>query len=289
METLSDRAVEAYLYLYPLVLMETTRLQATAVPAGRVPGRGPMNTFAHARAFPPAEFRMVVRPNFDTLYSSAWLDLTEGPVVVSAPDTHGRYHMLPMLDMWTDVFAVPGSRTSGTEAVDLAVVPPGWQGTPARRASTSSRRPPPTSGSSAAPGPTARTTTPRSAPCRTGMAITPLDAWTAGTTPPEPSPHRGPARHRPAHGRRWSWWTASTADAFFALGADLLGRHRPHHSDWSVVRRLRDLGIVPGQPLRPGALDDAGPRGRSTGRPPGRGRSSAGWPATSPTSSTGGR
>ena len=61
------------------------------------------------RTFPPADFRAVVRPNFDTLYANAWLDLTNGPVLLHAPDTDDRYHMLPMLDMWTDVFATVGS------------------------------------------------------------------------------------------------------------------------------------------------------------------------------------
>ncbi|MDX6585115.1 MAG: hypothetical protein QOI10_4299, partial [Solirubrobacterales bacterium] len=121
-------AVEAYLYLYPLVIMDITRRQATNVEAGKVLGRGPMMTFTHVPAFPPAEFRDVVRPNFDTLYSIAWLDLTEGPVVVSVPDAAGRYYLLPMLDMWTDVFASPGSRTTGTGAGRFAVVPLGWTG-----------------------------------------------------------------------------------------------------------------------------------------------------------------
>src|SRR5208282_4817643 len=119
--------VQAYVYLYSLVTMDLTRKQLTNVakPAGIA---APMNTFANVPAYPTADMKVVVRPNFDTLYSSAWLDLTKEPVIVSVPDTHGRYYLLPMLDMWTDVFASPGWRTTGTEAGDYAVTPPGWSG-----------------------------------------------------------------------------------------------------------------------------------------------------------------
>ena len=123
--------VDAYLYFYPLVTMDLTRKQLTNVETGKGYG-GPMNTFANAPSYPTAQDRAVVRPNFDTLYSSGWLDLTKEPMVVSVPDTSGRYYLLPMLDMWTDVFASPGWRTTGTQAQTLVIVPPGWSQTSAK-------------------------------------------------------------------------------------------------------------------------------------------------------------
>ncbi len=90
--------VQAYLYLYSLVTMDLTRKQLTNVerPEGI---HAPMNAFASLGEYPTAEVKAVVRPNFDTLYSSAWLDLTKEPMIVSAPNTNGRYYLLPMLDM----------------------------------------------------------------------------------------------------------------------------------------------------------------------------------------------
>src|SRR3984885_757235 len=120
--------VDAYVYFYPLLSMDITRKQFTNIEAGKELGKGPMNTFVNVPEYPPADFKGVVRSNFDTLYSIAWLDMTKEPVVISAPDTNGRYYLLPMLDMWTDVFASPGWRTTGTQPVDFMITPPGWSG-----------------------------------------------------------------------------------------------------------------------------------------------------------------
>jgi len=120
--------VDAYLYFYPLITMDLTRKQSTSIEPGKEIGKGPMNMFVSVPTYPPADFKGVVRPNFDTLYSIAWLDLTKEPMIVSAPDTNGRYYLLPMLDIWTDVFASPGWRTTGTQAANFLITPPGWSG-----------------------------------------------------------------------------------------------------------------------------------------------------------------
>jgi hypothetical protein len=122
-------ARDAYIYAYPLVLMDATRQQLTnfEVPPGR-PGQGPVNQFIHLREFPDPKFKIVIRPNADTLYSSAWLDLKAEPVILSVPATD-RFFMLPMLSMWSDVFAVPGTRTTGpNRARTFLVTGPGWSG-----------------------------------------------------------------------------------------------------------------------------------------------------------------
>jgi hypothetical protein len=95
-------------------MMDVTRRQMTNSEPGKQVGFGPANAFTHVRAFPPIEFKAVPWANFDTLYSLGWLDLTTEPLILSVPDTGGRYYLMPLQDMWTDVFAVPGKRTSGT-------------------------------------------------------------------------------------------------------------------------------------------------------------------------------
>ena len=121
-------ATDAYVYGYPLVTMEMTRRIMTNVasPAGT---RAPMGEFIKARHYPDASFRDVTAPNADTLYTTAWLDLGKEPWVLSIPDMKDRYFLVPMLDGWTNVFQVPGKRTTGTGAQTYAITGPGWTGT----------------------------------------------------------------------------------------------------------------------------------------------------------------
>src|SRR3954471_23664394 len=106
--------------------MDVTRAQLTATAtAGAL--RAPVNQFAHMPGFPVAASAPVVAPNVDTLTSSAWVDLSAEPLVLSLPDTGGRYSAMPMYDAWTTAFAVLGARTTGTGALDVVLVPPGWR------------------------------------------------------------------------------------------------------------------------------------------------------------------
>jgi len=120
-------AKEAYIFGYPLVLMDVTRQVGTACPSPTAMC-APINQFANAPAFPDHTFTDVVSPNADTLYSTAFLDLSKDPIILSVPDTKGRYYLMPMLDAWTNVFASPGSRTTGTGKGDFAIVGPGFKG-----------------------------------------------------------------------------------------------------------------------------------------------------------------
>ncbi len=121
-------AEEAYIFGYPLVLMDVTKDVMTNVP-GVSERAAPLGQFVHKESFPDANFSEVVSPNADTLYSSAWLDLKKEPIILSLPATNERYFLMPMMSAWTEVFASPGSRTTGTEKGDFAVVGPDWKGT----------------------------------------------------------------------------------------------------------------------------------------------------------------
>jgi hypothetical protein len=240
-----DIASAAYLYFYPLVTMDLTRLQLTNIEAGKEVGKGPMNSFTNVPQYPPAEMRMVVRPNFDTLYSSAWLDLRKEPMVVSAPDTNGRYYLLPMIDMWTDVFASPGSRTTGTQAGNFVVVPPGWSGTLPENLS---RIDAPTPfvwiiGRTKTDGPqdyaavnaiqAGYTITPLSQLGKPGSSSpVKIDPNVDMTTPPLKQVDSMPA------------------DRFFTYAAELLKVNPPHITDQSIIALLKRIGFEPGKSLR---------------------------------------
>ena len=245
-------AVEGYQYFYPLITMDVTRRLMTNVPPGAKDGFGPAGIWSHMRTYPTADFREVVRPNFDTLYSAAWLDLRKEPAVISIPDSQGRYYLLPLLDMWSDVFAVPGKRTSGTQAQTYAVVPPGWSGTlpadveridaPTRYVWIIVRT---------------QTNGPKDYEnvhkFQDGMKLSPLSQWgkesaaTAFSGDPTVDMKTPPLNQV----------NNMKAAQYFGYGTDLLTLHGPHITDWSMIARLRRIGIVAGQKFELSALSPA--------------------------------
>jgi len=245
-----DIGVEAFHYFYPLLTMEITRRQCTNLEPGKKPGFGPMNLFSHMRAYPAADFKTVVRPNFDTLYSIAWLDLTAEPLIISAPDTAGRYYLLPMIDMYSDVFAVPGWRTSGTGQKHYALVPQHWAGILPEGIEPIDA---PTNyvwiiGRTKTDGPDDYAAVHK---IQDGFVVTPLSQWGQKqsavpfkhddsvdmTTPPLEQVN------------------AMSAAQYFSLAAELSAVHRPHISDWSIINRMERIGLIPGQKFEYAKLD----------------------------------
>ena len=242
--------VDAYLYFYSPVTMDVTRKQlANQEPKPGGIG-GPMNSFANVGAFPAADMRVVVRPNFDTLYSSGWLDLTKEPMVVSVPDTGGRYYLLPMLDMWTDVFASPGWRTTGTGAGNFLVTPPGWGGT-VPDGFTRIDAPTPyvwIIGRTKTDGPDDYDAVHK---IQDGYKITPLSQW--GKEPVAPEVKIDPSIDMKTPPKV----TVDTmpADKFFAYAAELLKLHPPHITDQPIIARLKRIGFEVGKSFDLGKAD----------------------------------
>jgi len=128
LEEAVNTATDAYIYGYPLVTMDMTRKFFTNY--ATVQGsRGPMGQIIKLRSYPAVDDHAVTAPNADTLYTTAFFDVSNEPWVFSIPDMGDRYYLLPMLDGWTDVFQVPGKRTTGGKAQSYAITGPGWSGT----------------------------------------------------------------------------------------------------------------------------------------------------------------
>lgn len=237
-------ATEAYIYAYPMVLMELTRRVSTNVETPDASIHAPMNQFSNARQFPDASFTAVVRPNADTLYSSLWFDVSQEPLMIRVPDSGGRYYLLEMLDYWTDVFAAPGKRTTGTGEQTIALVGPGW----------TEQLP---DGVDMIRSPTAngwilgRTQTNGVADYakvhafQDGLTATPLSAWgrdgppARGTVDAEIDMSVPPVVQV----------ERMNAEDFFTLFGELTENNPPHANDYPMLHRMERIGIEWGEPF----------------------------------------
>ena len=239
-------AERAYVFAYPLVLMEHTRQASLAA--------GPENRFSHRLQFPDSSDRAVVRPNADTLYSLSWIDLAQEPLALHVPDTQGRYYLMQFLDAWTDTFSVPGKRTTGTKESWFAIVGPGWRGSlPPRLERIES----PTNmvwlvGRTQTNGPQDYAAVHE---IQKGYLLMPLSQYPNGSTAPPSSPPRTDNRAAlppPIQVARL------TAAEFFREFAQLLRQNPPHPDDGPMMRDLARIGIERGKPFEPEALGREG-------------------------------
>jgi hypothetical protein len=268
-------AADAYVYFYPLVTMDVTRKQFTNIAPGKELGKGPMNMFNNVPEYPPADFKGVVRPNFDTLYSIAYLDLTKEPVVVSVPDTNGRYYLLPMLDMWSDVFASPGWRTTGTAAQTLLVTPAGWRPDLRDRFAEEFKLP---KDAQRIEAPTpyvwviGRTKTDGPADydavhqIQAGLKVTLLSDFGKTPRPIEVKIDPGVDMKTPPKIQV----DAMNAGTYFATAAELLKLHPPHLTDQPIIAQMKRIGLEPGKSFDIAKLDPAVQRALETAPQDGR-------------------
>lgn len=251
-------AVDAYLYGYPLVLMDVTRRVMTNVAApddARI--RAPMFEFANAQQYPTAAYRDAAFPNADTLYSSAWLNLAREPWVLHVPDTGDRFYLMQMMDAWNNVFADPGTRTTGNRAGDFVLTGPGWSG----KLPVGMREIKSPTNTVWILGRTYSTGTPADIEAvrmiQKQYRLTPLSAYGKSYTPPPGTvdPNVDMKTPGPAQVRQMS------AAAYFSRLAALLAESPPTAEDAPLIARMARIGIVPGQAYDIAKLDPAATRG----------------------------
>lgn len=235
--------IKAYIYAYPLVLLATTRDIMTAVKEPTDQGMAPVNQFGHIASLPTDETKFIVRPNVDTLYSVAWLDLTQGPQVLSVPAID-RYYLLEILDAWTDVIASPGSRTSGNDAQGYLITGPGWHGSIPH-------------GLRQIQAPTnlvwilgriqvngSRDVAHVQA-LQKGLRLSPLSSWPQKKIAPAPA--IAPAAQKPPAPA--DAVARLSMEAFFSMFTQLLKDNPAHAADAALIKELATIGIVAGKPF----------------------------------------
>ncbi|MVW71487.1 DUF1254 domain-containing protein [Bordetella sp. 15P40C-2] len=294
-DELQDIAVDAYLYAYPMVLMEATRRASTQVQTS-LAGRAPMNQFGHRTAFPEPGATDVGWPSADMLYSSLWYDVSRQPLLIRVPASGGRYYSISLLDMWSDEFASRGSRVTGDGEQQFLLVGPHWHG-------------PAPSGTPVVRSPTgmgwllARIQT--GGPNEYG-AVNQFQAAMSATpyavSPPTPaplpmSPQRAGAAKPPtwqndgAYGGASAWrppaagfaqpsavtWDLAgtpaeqvanmSAATFFTLFNELLRTNPPHANDNTILTRMHRIGLIGPQPFSYDRLDPAVKQALEEARP----------------------
>lgn len=245
-------AEEAYIYGYSLISVEMSRKVITNVEKPTTT-RAPMGQFANLREYPTAAYRDVTAPNADTLYSNAFVDVSEEPWIISWPDMGERYYVWEFYDAWVPVFFDPGSRTTGQNAQAYAITGPGWTGTLPE-------------GVKEVKSPTAtvwilgRTYSIGTQEdyeavwaLQEQYKLYPLSSWGKEYVPP-------PGKVDPTIDMKRSVRdsvNALDAAAFFGWMADLMKDNPPAAEDAPIVARMAEIGLIPGEDFDLTRLDPA--------------------------------
>ncbi len=255
-EKAAKLGVEAVVYGFPLVIVDMTKRVQTNVEEPNNSGRAPLNQFSNFLKYPTAAYKDVVRMNVDTLYSFAWLDLSKEPIILSVPDTDGRYYLMPVLDAYTNVFVSPGKRTTGTKAGHFAIVGPDWKGelpdgvkelkSPTNTAMIAGR--------TQANGPEDYEAVNA---IQTQYKLTPLSAFGKPYTPPKGQVDATIDTKTPPVEQVGKM----TAETFFKTLATLLKSNPPPAADAPMLAKLAKIGIVPGEDFDISKLDPATAKG----------------------------
>jgi hypothetical protein len=120
-------AVQAATYGSPIVGMYNLRDTVATGPNAKVK---PNQLWRLPNITTPkiAEEAGYVTPNVNTIYGFGFMDLSQEPIILTAPDSNGRYYMIEIVDMWDNAFAYPAGKEAGYKGGRFALVGPGWQG-----------------------------------------------------------------------------------------------------------------------------------------------------------------
>jgi hypothetical protein len=230
-------ARDAYVFSFPLY--ESYRIRYLAQCSPFNPHRTLRNAFHHRRTLADAGSRAVTAPNADTLYSSSFLDLSRGPLILHVPEVSDRYYSLAFMDFYTNNFAYVGTRTTGSHAGQYLIAGPGWTGSP---------------------------------PTGTPMIRSPTDAvWLLGRFQVSGKEDL-PQVHREQDGLALSPLSGAAAAlprcseppgqpdnpfTYFAIVDDALTENPPPARDAAIMARIAAIDVGPGKRFQPSRFDDA--------------------------------
>jgi hypothetical protein len=249
---------DAYTFGFPLVATDIARERASGTAAQ--PGPTPFDTFRHATALPPVG--AAGWPSVDTLESSAWLDVSADPVIVSLPAApRGRYLDARAFDAWTNALYSSADTTPFPKMQRIAFVPAGWTGTlpaGATRVETRTRY--------VWVSVRVRVNGPRDVrearKVQTAMRIETLTPAKGSVSDPTPvvagawgssaakQPAVPPLPAGPSTATPGAQAEALDANAFFARLARSLDDNPAAADDSHAMSQLADLGVKPGEPVQ---------------------------------------